>query len=125
MPGPNVLDVDVRPGGTGWPAFNVLKRAGLLAGAFRLVRTWSGGAHLYFAGTDQGCGSVKAAHLDFKARGGYVVVPPSHVDGRPYQLIDQRPPTGVRNGLGRLQAPAVPAAAPTGARALPARPWQC
>lgn len=93
-PGPNVFDVDVRPHGSGWPAFNVLKRAGLLAGAFRLVRTWSGGAHLYFAGTDQGCGSIKAAHLDLKARGGYVVVPPSHVSGRPYQIIDTRPPTG-------------------------------
>ena len=53
-PGADVLDVDVRPDGTGWPAFNALKRAGLLSGAFRLVRTPSGGAHLYFAGTLHG-----------------------------------------------------------------------
>ena len=93
-PGPDVLDVDVRPDGTGWPAFNRLKRAGLLAGASRLVRTPSGGGHLYFARTLQGCGSLKTAHLDLKGTGGYVLVPPSRVGGRPYEVIDERPPTG-------------------------------
>jgi hypothetical protein len=43
-PGPDVLDVDVKPGGSGWPALRRLKRAGLLTGAARLVRTPSGGA---------------------------------------------------------------------------------
>ncbi len=93
-PGADVLDVDVRPDGSGWPAFNQLKRAGLLAGAFRLVRTPSGGGHLYFAGTLQGCGRIKAQFLDLKSTGGYVLVPPSRVGGRPYEVIDDRPPTG-------------------------------
>ncbi len=93
-PGPDVLDVDVRPDGTGWPAFNRLKRAGLLAGASRLVRTPSGGGHLYFAGTMQGCGSLKAARLDLKSTGGYVLVPPSQIGGRRYEVIDQRPAPG-------------------------------
>jgi Bifunctional DNA primase/polymerase, N-terminal len=93
-PGPDILDVDVRADGSGWAAFNRLKRAGLLAGAFRLVRTPSGGLHVYFAGTAQRCGSLKAHHLDLKACGGYVLVPPSQVDGRPYQVTDERPPTG-------------------------------
>ena len=58
---------------TGWAAFNRLKAAGLLAGAFRLVRTPSGAAaHLYFAGTDQRSGSLPGQHLDFKACGGCV-----------------------------------------------------
>ena len=101
-PGPDVLDVDVRPDGNGWAAFNRLKAAGLLAGAFRLVRTRSGGAHVYFAGTDQRGGKLKAEHLDFKARGGYVLLPPSYIavehsgDGIAggYALVDDRAPTG-------------------------------
>jgi len=95
-PGPDVLDVDVRADGSGWPAFGALRRAGLLSGAFRFVRTPSGGGHLWFSGTQQGCGRIKAAHLDLKGTGGYVVCPPSVVGGRPYQLLDDRPPTGAR-----------------------------
>jgi hypothetical protein len=93
-PCPDVLDVDVRPDGSGWAAFGRLKRAGLLAGAFRLVRTPSGGGHLYFAGTQQGCGSLRGEHLDMKGTGGYVLVPPSQVGGRRYEVVDERPPTG-------------------------------
>jgi hypothetical protein len=93
-PGDDVLDVDVRPDGSGWAAFNRLKQTGLLAGAHRLVRTPSGGLHVYFTGTSQRCGSLKAEHLDFKATGGYVLLPPSHVTGRPYMMVDDRPPTG-------------------------------
>ena len=44
-PGPDVLDVDVKPDGNGFAAFNRLKRAGLLTGAGALVRTPSGGLH--------------------------------------------------------------------------------
>lgn len=36
-PGPDVLDVDVKPDGDGWTAFNRLKQVGLLAGAKALV----------------------------------------------------------------------------------------
>lgn len=94
-PGPDVLDVDQHgEAGNGFAAFGRLRAAGLLAGAFRMVRTPSGGLHVHFAGTGQRSGSLKAEHLDFKAVGGYVVVPPSQVGGRPYELVDQRPPTG-------------------------------
>jgi hypothetical protein len=101
-PGPDVLDVDQRPGRSGWAAFDRLKSAGLLTGAHRLVRTRAGGCHLYFAGTRQGCGSLKAEGIDFKSSGGYVVAPPSFVDAAhtdygiagAYELLDDRPPTG-------------------------------
>jgi hypothetical protein len=90
-PGPDVLDVDVKPAGSGYTALNKLKRAGLLTGASRLVRTRSGGLHVYYAGTSQRGGGLPRHHLDFKACGGYVLAPPSRVHGKPYQLLDHRP----------------------------------
>jgi hypothetical protein len=90
-PGPDVLDVDVKPTGTGWPAFNRLKAAGLLPEPFMVVSTPSGGIHAYYVGTDQACGSLKRHFIDYKSTGGYVLVPPSVVDGVPYRLLSERP----------------------------------
>jgi hypothetical protein len=89
-PGPDVLDVDVKPDGNGFAAFNRLKQAGLLAGARAIIRTPSGGLHVYYAGTGQRNGHLPAHHLDFRSAGGYVVAPPSVVNGRPYELLDHR-----------------------------------
>ena len=61
--------------------------AGLLDGARAWVRTPSGGLHAYFTGTGQRNGHLPGNHLDFRSRGGYVLTPPSQVDGKPYQLI--------------------------------------
>jgi hypothetical protein len=93
-PGPDVCDVDVRADGNGWVAFDRLKQAGLLAGAHRLVGTPSGGLHIYFVGTGQRCGSLKDLHIDFKSQGGCILVPPSQVGDRRYEILDDRPPTG-------------------------------
>jgi Bifunctional DNA primase/polymerase, N-terminal len=89
-PGPDVLDVDVHPGGNGFAAFNRLRRAGLLDGAGAYVRTPSGGLHAYFTGSEQGNGRLPAHHLDFRSGGGYIVAPPSHIGGRPYELLKQQ-----------------------------------
>jgi hypothetical protein len=89
-PGPDVLDVDIKPAGSGYAALKRLKRAGLLTGATRLVRTRSGGLHVYYTGTSQRGGALPRHHLDFKAAGGYVLAPPSRVHGKPYQLLDHR-----------------------------------
>ena len=87
-PGPDVLDIDDHgPAGNGYAAFATLSRAGLLDGAAAYVRTPSGGLHAYFRGSDQRNGHLPAHHLDFRSRGGYVLAPPSLVDGKPYQLI--------------------------------------
>lgn len=98
-PGPDVLDIDVKASGAAWAAYNRLKRAGLLAGALALVRTRSGGLHVYFAGSGQhnaaGLGGVP---LDFRAAGGYVLAPPSVVDGSAYEVIEHRG-TGARFDL--------------------------
>ncbi|WP_067481879.1 bifunctional DNA primase/polymerase [Actinomadura hibisca] len=84
----DVLDIDVRPTGSGWAALNRLKRAGLIPPPRAAAQTPSGGLHLYFPGTSQPSSALPAHHLDFKAAGGYVLAPPSAINGRPYQWID-------------------------------------
>jgi hypothetical protein len=86
-PGPDVLDVDVRPDGSGFPACRRLQRAGLLEGSLAIVQTPSGGLHAYYTGTEQGSGRLTGCHLDFKSAGGYVLAPPSAVGGKPYRLV--------------------------------------
>jgi hypothetical protein len=96
-PGPDVLDVDQHGhAGNGFAAFNELHRAALLGGASAYVRTPSGGLHAYFAGTGQRNGHLPGHHLDFRSTGGYVLTPPSQVDGKPYQLVKT---AGGRSGL--------------------------
>lgn len=87
-PGPDVLDIDQRgPAGNGFPALARLRNAGLLEGAAARVRTPSGGLHVYFTGSNQRSGHLAACHVDFLAVGGYVLVPPSQVNGRSYEHI--------------------------------------
>jgi hypothetical protein len=94
-PGPDVLDVDQHgPAGNGFAAFNRLKRAGLTDAAGAIVATPSGGLHTYFTGSGQHCGKLPRHHLDFKARGGYILAPPSEVGGKPYQVISHRDASG-------------------------------
>jgi hypothetical protein len=83
-PGFDVLEVDVRVDGSGWAAFRQARTAGLLEGWVRAVRTPSGGLHLHFPGTEQRSGSVRGQHLDFRGRGGYVLLPPSFVRSADY-----------------------------------------
>ena len=88
QPGPDVLDVDQHgQAGNGFAALGRLKRAGLVDGAAAIVSTPSGGLHLYFAGSDQRSGKLPRHHLDFRAMGGYVLAPPSHVDGVEYRVV--------------------------------------
>jgi hypothetical protein len=87
-PGIDVLDVD-RHGeaGDGFPALAQLEAVGLLDGAVATVRTPSGGLHFYFTGSHQRTGHLPARHIDFLAKGGYVLAPPSQIDGTPYQHV--------------------------------------
>lgn len=94
-PGPDVVDVDVDDGKPGAASLARLRDAGLVAGAIATVRTWSGGLHIYFAGTGQGNSALSRHGIDFRGLGGYAVAPPSVVEGRPYQLIAHRAPTGI------------------------------
>jgi hypothetical protein len=93
----DVLDVDTKQGSKGYTAFNKLKAAGLLPEPLAIVHTPSGGLHCYYAGTSQASARLVKHDLDFKSSGGYVVVPPSVVDGRPYELIREQPRGSVLN----------------------------
>jgi hypothetical protein len=94
--GSDVLDVDVRADGHGWDAFHTLRRAGLLDGWTRAVRTPSGGLHLHYPGTTQRNGSIRGQHLDFRGLGGYVLLPGSRCGPgeQRYTLVHQRPGPG-------------------------------
>ncbi len=80
----DVLDIDERKNGSGMAALGYLKTTGVLSGAVRLVRTPSGGLHVYFLGTEQPCSSLKGRFIDLKARGGYILLPPSVVTTEGY-----------------------------------------
>ena len=110
-PGPDVLDIDQHgQAGNGYPAFARLRRAGLVNGAAAYVRTPAGGMHAYFAGSDQHNGRLPSHHLDFRATGGYILAPPSQVDGKPY-LADQQTRRPRHPRLGRRhRSPGTPAA---------------
>jgi Bifunctional DNA primase/polymerase, N-terminal len=90
-PGPDVLDIDVDKDGSGYAALGKLVRAGVASGASLMTRTPRGGAHVYYAGSRQGCHRLGRHHLDFRSTGGYVVGPGSIIHGREYRILDQRP----------------------------------
>lgn len=75
----DVLDVDVKESGSGWGSLERLRRSGLLTGCVGIARTRNGGVHLFFPAS--GDRSSGLPFLDFKALGGYVVLPPSLVPG--------------------------------------------
>jgi Bifunctional DNA primase/polymerase, N-terminal len=91
-PGPDVVDVDLKAGKSGYSAWNEARAAGLVDGAAAIIRTPSLGMHAYFAGTDQRSGKIAARALDFRAQGGYVVAPPSRSAerGRAYEVVSHQ-----------------------------------
>ncbi|MEU8312910.1 bifunctional DNA primase/polymerase [Micromonospora sp. NPDC049033] len=87
---PDVLDFDVKKGAPGGRSYERLRDAGLLTGAHSVVATWSGGWHLYYLGSDQGNASLRGHGVDLRSLGGYVLAPPSLVEGVPYRLTEWR-----------------------------------
>lgn len=108
--GIDVVDVDVHGEESGFPALRAARHAGLIPAWSGLVRSPSGGLHLYFpANPDQPQSSWQApkAHVDFRGTGGYIIAPPSQVTQ----------PDGT-SGVYELRAAGVAAALPVDANAL-------
>jgi hypothetical protein len=90
-----VVDVDVHGPHDGRAAFQRATDAGLVDGAGLLVRTPTGGTHVYFPATpgqEQRSWQAATAGVDFRGDGGYIIAPPSRriIDGnvRLYEVAD-------------------------------------
>ncbi len=90
-----VVDVDVHGTHDGRAAFQRASDAGLVDGAGLLVRTPTGGVHVYFPatlGSEQRSWQAATAGVDFRGDGGYIIAPPSRriIDGhvRRYEVAD-------------------------------------
>lgn len=79
-----VVDVDVHGPVNGFDAFGRAHEAGLVDGWQLLVSTPSGGMHAYYPampGGEQRSWQAARAGVDFRGDGGYIIVPPSIVNG--------------------------------------------
>ena len=85
----DVLDVDEKPTADGRAHLDYLRRVGLLNGCKFVVKTPSGGYHLYFKSTPTLTNKAHGASLglDVRAKGGYVLVPPSKMDAGEYENV--------------------------------------
>ena len=80
--GIEVVDVDIHGDTSGFPALKQARRAGLIPAWAGLVRSPSGGLHIYFPAEperEQSSWQAPRAHIDFRGAGGYIVAPPSRV----------------------------------------------
>jgi P4 family phage/plasmid primase-like protien len=90
-----VLDVDVKPKKNGSPSVGAETLAGLVAKYGPLpvtveARTWSGGSHYFFKmpeGGALGCRIGFLPDLDIRANGGYALIAPSTIQGKPYTWV--------------------------------------
>lgn len=83
----DVLDIDARATGTGYPVLQRLHRMGLIGGWAHAVRSPSGGLHLYYPSDPQRPNrtwSRGRVHIDVRGTGGYIMTVPSRlwVNGR-------------------------------------------
>lgn len=122
-----VIDIDTKSGTDGWGALDALMTEhGELPGT-RWAQTPSGGAHLYFkvsGGVRNSAGKLGPG-LDVRGDGGYVLAPPSDIDGKPYVWMGRSPsaplpPAWVELLISEPDAPVavtVPVSLPRGKRA--------
>ena len=76
----DVLDVDTKDGRDGRKHLAELQRLGLLNGCQKVARTPSSGLHFYFPATPGLTNKASATlGLDVRAKGGYVLAPPSYL----------------------------------------------
>jgi hypothetical protein len=106
----DVLDVDVKHGAPGMASFRRLARViPIAANRGNIVRTASGGMHVYFLPSGRGNGANAKLGLDYRGRGGYVIAPPSLVyndDGSAglYVLEQERAPSGICDWVAGIAA---------------------
>ncbi len=85
-----VLDIDVKKGAKGAESLAALvAKHGALPDTVK-AKTWSGGLHYYFKMPAGGMGNRTNVFpgIDVRGSGGYVVAPPSTVDGKTYEWLN-------------------------------------
>ena len=104
-----VVDVDVH-GINGFEAFGRARAAGLLPVPLAVVRTPSGGMHLYYPAHDaveQRSWQAGKVGIDCRGDGGYIIVPPSRVQVdrvlRAYEVFQLHPDASRPVDSGRLR----------------------
>lgn len=93
----DILDIDKRPDGNGFSLYHRMREAGYLNEAMMVITTPSGGVHAYFTGSDNPGGSLRGLYVDYKAQGGYVLLPPSVINGKPYEVLWKAPLFALRD----------------------------
>ncbi len=66
------------------------------------VATPSGGTHYYFKGSGGNSVEKLGKGIDTRGHGGYVVLPLSRIDGKPYTVVDSRLPVDAPEWMARL-----------------------
>lgn len=97
-----VIDVDMKDGKDGVTDYVNATSGG--EWNTLVVRTPTGGFHVYFEGPDSGNASISKA-VDVRSHHGYVVAPGSTIDGRAYEVYRDLEPTWVPFTVERLLAP--------------------
>jgi len=82
-----VADIDGPEGAASWDALQLTYGDVTTC----TIRTPSGGHHAYFTGSLPATASKIGAKIDTRGRGSYVLVPPSHVNGREYEYVNPAP----------------------------------
>ena len=99
-----VVDLDMKGGHNGIGNFNRLADTLSWPTFTYTVDTPTGGRHLYYAGSGPSTANKLGAGVDTRGVGGYVLLPPSVVDGRSYRVaLDvnlAEVPAGVLDRLG-------------------------
>jgi Bifunctional DNA primase/polymerase, N-terminal len=80
----DVIDQDGPEGAVSWARIGRAGAWPAVLGVALTVRPEGGGVHRYVASTGDGNGAKVAPGIDYRGRGGYVVAPPSIIDGRRY-----------------------------------------
>ena len=80
----DVIDQDGPTGALSWARIGRAGAWPAVLGLALTVRPEGGGVHRYVAATGDGNGAKVAPGIDYRGRGGYVVAPPSIIEGRRY-----------------------------------------
>jgi Bifunctional DNA primase/polymerase, N-terminal/AAA domain len=100
-----VIDVDVKGGVDGYASLVRLETELGPLGDTRTAVTPSGGRHLYYATTEDvpSSAGTLGPGLDVRGAGGYVVAPPSTINGTPYSWEDDLPVRPLLAAVQRIQ----------------------